>query len=164
MENEYNRRKFLKSAGIGSFAIILTSALKSSGSLSLISEDNQIPELKKLNYCGYKCPENCLMLKATKENNVELKKKAYTEFEVKKNYNINFDENKVFCWGCKTPEKPEGIIISNCKVKKCAQEKGLECCIECIDLKSCNKDLWKKYPEHYEKVTEMQKLYMSSKK
>lgn len=164
MGNEYNRRKFLISAGIGSCALLLASSIKSSGGLSLMNVDNQIPDPKKLNFCGYKCPENCLMLKATRENNIELKKKAYNEFEVKKNYNIDFDENKVFCWGCKTHEKPEGVIISSCKVKKCAQEKGYDCCIECKELGSCDKDLWKKYPEHFGKVIKMQKTYMSSKK
>lgn len=164
MENGFNRRNFLKSAGIGSCVLLLASAFKSSGSLSLINFDNQIPDPKKLNYCGYKCPENCQMLKATIENNADLKMKAYSDFEVKKIYGIDFDADKVFCWGCKAKAKPEGILVSNCKVKMCAQERGFDCCIECNELTSCNKDLWKKYPEHYEKVVEMHKKYMSSKK
>ncbi len=164
MENGFNRRKFLKNVSIGGCALLLAPAIKSSGGNSLISNYNQIPDPKKLNYCGYICPENCQMLKATIENNVDLKMKAYSDFEVKKNYGIDFDADKVFCWGCKAKQKPEGINVSNCKVKMCVQEKGFDCCIECNELTTCNKDLWSKYPEHYEKVIEMHKVFMSSKK
>lgn len=46
------------------------------------------------------------------ENNTELKKKAYEEFKMKEKYNIEFDQDKVFCYGCNPKGKPLSINVS----------------------------------------------------
>jgi len=41
-------------------------------------------------------------------------------------------------------------------------EKEKECCIECDDLTTCDKDLWSRFPEFKTKVIEMQKVYLGA--
>ena len=96
------------------------------------------------------------------ENNTELKKKAYEEFKMKEKYNIEFDQDKVFCYGCKPKDKPLSINVSACTVRKCVTEKGYDCCIECNGLTSCDKELWKSFPQFKEKVIDMQKRHQSA--
>ena len=50
------------------------------------------------------------------------------------------------CDGCKALDKPEGVVVSKCDVRACAREKKLDCCIECDELTTCDKDLWKRFP------------------
>jgi len=59
-------------------------------------------------------------------------------------------------------DKPLNINVNACTVRKCAVEKGLDCCIECNGLTACDKELWKSFPQFKEKVIEMQKSYRSA--
>lgn len=61
-------------------------------------------------------------------------------------FNVDFDPARVFCYGCKPKDKPLSINVNACTVRKCAIEKGIDCCIECTGLTACEKELWKNYP------------------
>jgi len=122
----------------------------------------QKPDLKSLTYCGYKCTVECSLYRATIENNNEMKKKAFEEFKWKEKFGVDFDADKVFCFGCKPKDKPLSINVNACAVRKCAIEKGHDCCIECNGLTACDKELWKNFPQFKEKVIEMQKSFQSA--
>ena len=97
-----------------------------------------------------------------KENNNEMKKKAFEEFKWKEKFNLDFDAEKVFCYGCKPKDKPLSINVNACTVRKCVTGKGYECCIECKELTACDKELWKNYPQFKEKVLAIQKTYFGT--
>jgi hypothetical protein len=105
-----------------------------------------------------------MLYKATIENNVELKKKAFEQFKMKEKLGIDFDPEKVFCWGCKVKDKPLSNTLNACTVRKCVIEKKYESCIQCNGLKTCEMELWKEYPKFKEKVIGMQEKYLAVKK
>ena len=117
--------------------------------------------LKKVNYCGYQCPSDCKMKKATLTNNVALKKEAYADWRVEKKYGIAFDPEKITCYGCKVPDKKVGLIAGKCAVRACAIEKGYECCIQCDGLATCDKEIWTTFPDFHKSMIELQKQYKS---
>jgi len=162
MKTDLKRRDFVSNcfkAGITCCVLVNSNALLAQDPGK---QQAQKPDPKSLNYCGYKCSPECRLYKATTENNNELRKKAYEEFKMKEKYKIDFDPDKVFCYGCKAKDKPQSIVLSSCTVRKCAIEKGYECCIECNGLTACDKELWKSFPQFKEKIIEMQKSYLSS--
>ena len=114
---------------------------------------------KKRTFCGYICPKDCKFLQATLENNVELKKKAWEEWKIEERFGLVFNEKEAICYGCKELDKPEGIVLKRCDVRSCARDKGLDCCIECDDLPTCDKDLWSRFPTFHEQVVDLQKNY-----
>jgi len=162
MKTELKRRDFVGKcfkAGVTCGALVYGN--------SLLAHDPgkkqaQKPDPKSLTYCGFRCSFQCTLYKATLENNTELKKKAYEEFKMKEKYNIDFDPDKVFCFGCKTKDKPLSINLTSCTVRKCATDKSIECCFQCDELTACDKELWKNYPKFKEQVLEMQKSYKNS--
>lgn len=156
-----NRRLFIKQSTVLCAGCIASMSIYR-GYASTSTSGDEIPDPKKLNYCGYSCPEDCKMLKATLENNTELKKEAYQLWKIKDKYGVEFEADKIFCYKCKTKDKPDGIVVKNCPVKACAIEKGYDCCIECKDLKNCKKGLWSQFKEFHETVIKMQKRYMDS--
>ena len=159
MKRDFKRRDFITTsfkAGIACCA--LTYGAKLQGMETFTKQDAK-PDPKSLNYCGYKCTPECLLYKATVENNADLKKKAYDEFKYKEKFKIEFDPEKVFCYGCKVKDKPLSIPVSQCTVRKCAIAKGYECCIQCDGLAKCDKELWISFPKFKEAVIEMQKRY-----
>jgi hypothetical protein len=161
MKTNSNRRKFIKSsATVGCILLI-------SGKLSAISNSQHlqevIPDPKKLNYCGYTCPADCVFLEASVKNDVELKKKAYETWEMKERFGVaEFDPEKIFCFGCKTKDKPVGIRLQKCDVRNCCIGKKLDSCIECKELSGCEKDLWKKFPDFKNAVIKMQNEFQKA--
>jgi hypothetical protein len=119
------------------------------------------PDPKLLNYCGYKCTNECPLYKGTIENNVEQKKKAYETFKWKEKFGVDFDADKIFCWGCKLTDKPLSINVKACTVRVCCIEKGFDSCIQCDGLTNCDKELWISFPKFKEAVISMQKKYKS---
>jgi hypothetical protein len=110
-------------------------------------------------FCGYKCPEQCTFLKATLSDDLEGKSKAWEEWKIEERFGIAFDPEQAFCYGCKTMDKPKGIVLARCTVRDCAIDKGQECCIDCDELAACDKDLWSRFPEFKKQVIEAQKRY-----
>ena len=159
MKTDLKRRDFINTcfkAGITCCALSYAPGLTGQ---SNVSKQDVKPDPKSLNYCGYKCTPECPLYKATIENNTELKKKAYDTFKYKEKFNIEFDPVKVFCYGCKVKDKPLGLAVSSCTVRKCAIAKGYECCIQCDGLAKCDKELWTSFPKFKEAVIGMQKKY-----
>lgn len=158
MNHKMKRRNFLSKSthvGIGFCSVMLGSNICSYA----ISRTNDKPDPAKLNYCGYQCPDDCQFLKGSMENNIALKKEAYELWEIKERFDIDFDPEQIFCFGCKTKDKPEGVVLVNCTVRACAIEKKLDCCIECDELVSCDKDLWDRFPDFKKQVIGMQKEF-----
>jgi len=163
---ELSRRNFFKKsaqAGMACCALLATSKLEAFGSFSHLLGDDKIPDPKLLNYCGYTCPEDCPFRKASIENDVELKKECYENWDIQR-HGIEFEADKIFCYGCKNTEQPEGVVLKNCTVRSCAIDKGYDCCIECNELVTCDKELWGKFPDFHKQVVELQKTYLEAKK
>lgn len=156
------RRTFLKTTSQACLGGCLLMSASAFGSHLLLNFPEEKPDPELLNYCGYTCPEGCEFKKATLENDLELKKESFKAWKIEERYNQKFDAEKAFCYGCKVPDKPAGAVTANCTVRSCAKEKGYEACIQCKELTSCEKDLWKRFPEFYEQVVEMQKKYLST--
>jgi uncharacterized protein DUF3795 len=162
MKEKITRRSFLRSSTLVGFAccgLMFTNQALALKRIEKMIEDDEIIDPSTLNYCGYICPEDCKFLKATVENDTALKRKAYELWDLKNRYDVDFDPNKVFCYGCKNTEKPEGIYLQKCSVRNCAKEKQVQSCIECDELKECDKELWTRFPKFKEQVIEMQNKY-----
>jgi hypothetical protein len=158
--NPTSRRQFITNASkLAITCCALAACPRLSGARWL--PDEETPDPEKLNYCGYQCPADCKMLKGTLENNNELKEEAFREWGLEERLGMAFDPEKVICYGCKAEDKPLGIVIENCTVRKCALDKGLECCIECDLLASCGQDLWQRFPDFHQYVIELQKKYQA---
>jgi len=162
MKKELKRRDFVTTclkAGVTCCALSYGTTLSA---LNPGKRQDVKPDPKNLEYCGYKCPPDCPLKKGTLENDIELKKKAYAEFKFKEKYGIEFDADKVFCYGCKVRDKPLSLPVTSCTVRKCVIEKGHECCIQCDGLTACNKELWTNFPKFKDAVIDMQKRYKAS--
>jgi len=162
MKNQFNRRKFVTAGAVAGCALLLSGKLSAFNGFAHLQ--NEIPDPKKLNFCGYTCPKDCQFLEASVKNDTELKRKAYETWEMKERFGVTeFDPDKIFCFGCKTGDKPVGIRLQKCDVRNCAIEKKLDSCIECKDLKECEKDLWKKFPDFKNAVIKMQTTYLENR-
>jgi len=164
MKSTVNRRKFIRNAATGGCALLLASQLKGAQSFArLISSDEENIDPQALNYCGYTCPADCTFLKATKTNDAKLKKEAYEEWNLKEKYDLEFDPEKVFCWGCKVTADKTGPVASKCTVRSCAINKNMEACIQCDELKTCEKDLWQRFPDFHKAMLTVQQNYRAQR-
>lgn len=163
MSTNQKRREFLKKMAATCAGGCLYSAAVSANSSGLIFnwDDEKKPDPKALNYCGYKCPETCQFLQGSLKNDEALKKEAYKLWKIEDRFGVPFEADKIFCFGCKNDEKPDGIVLKNCTVRDCAMEKEIDCCIECGELVDCEKDLWNRFPNFKKQVIEMQKKYQA---
>lgn len=125
----------------------------------LLQDENSI-DPEKLCYCSYSCPEDCHLYVASVKNDTELKKEAFKEWGLEERYGLKFDAERIFCFRCKPGDKPEGPVLTNCTVRSCVIEKGYQACIQCTELKSCDKDLWKRFPQFHEEVLKLQEKYL----
>jgi hypothetical protein len=157
MKTNLNRRDFIVMGACAGLSCCIFMAGKKLYGISL--PENEVPDLEKLTYCGYKCADDCQFLKATRENNTEQKQEVYKLWQIEERFGVQFNPEEIICWGCKAKDKPEGVVITNCTVRSCAISKGLECCIQCTELNDCKKDLWERFPEFKKTVIEMQKQY-----
>lgn len=154
MDHDQKRRYFLKQCATfgGACCALLASSrlLFSQESTDKKAADGaQAIDFGKLSYCGIPCVQVCELYKATVENDVNLKKKMYEEQEWKKNFGLEFDPDKVFCYTCKPGDKPKKPGMESCLVRVCVLANGMESCVQCQDLNSCGKEFWKTWKELY---------------
>ena len=136
MKKTMNRRNFLKnSATTGAACCLMLGGANSFA--STMFQDGEKPDPKKLNYCGYTCPKDCKWLIGSNNNDVALKQEGYKAWKVKERFDLEFDPDNMFCFGCKNEDQPEGFLLKRCTARSCAIEKGYDCCIECDELTSC---------------------------
>lgn len=122
---------------------------------------SSIPDPKKMNYCSYVCSKACSMKTAGESGDLEQKRAAYKELKIKERYGLEFDPDTILCNGCKTDNTQLGAAVGNCPVRKCAIKRGLNGCIECWDLKTCDKALWKESPSFHQQALNLQHRYRS---
>ncbi len=166
MKNEQNRRCFLKQCTQFGFSC-LSLLICNKHLFAKISSDDQKKEdikfidLEQRSYCGIACEDECELYKATKENNVELKKKVYDKWNWKEKFEIDFDPAKVFCYSCKPNNQILKIGMEKCEVRKCAIANEIESCIQCKNLTSCDIKFWKNWTDFYNHIKELQKQYLT---
>ena len=163
MKNSLKRREFIINsckAGMAGCALLYGAKLFGAGNLTPLN-NRDVPDPGKLNYCGFTCSPDCKMKKATLENNIDLKKEAYRDWRIEKKYGIAFDPEIVSCYGCKVSDDKVGLIASKCTVRSCAIEKGYDCCIQCTGLASCDKEIWKTFPDFHKQMIDLQKQFIA---
>ena len=122
----------------------------------------KLPGLKTRAYCGLICDDNCPLFKATRTNDAAAKAKVYQEWKWKEKFGVEFSPDAVFCHGCKAPGKPENIPHARCTVLKCSVGRGLESCLQCRTLPTCDKELWKNYPDFHQQMVKLQQAYAAT--
>ncbi|MEA3479183.1 MAG: DUF3795 domain-containing protein [Bacteroidota bacterium] len=164
MNKQIKRREFIVKSSQACLAccVAMFATPGIASGIAGIMDDEVILDPKKRNYCGYICPEDCQFLEASVNNDVDLKKEAYKNWGIEERFGIEFEADKIFCFGCKNKDKPEGVVLANCTVRQCVIDKELDCCIECEELVSCDKELWDRYPEFKEQMIELREKYVKS--
>lgn len=157
-----NRREFLKCCSLAVGAGCL-------GKIDLSGAEKKFQDKKldldELTYCAWKCsPETCVMLKATQDDNEELRKKAFEISGFKEKFGVEYDKKLVFCHTCKEENKPQNMMMKACEVKNCAVERGVRSCVECKDLSGCKKETWVKYPQQKAYALKLQKQWIEQEK
>lgn len=161
--NDLDRRDFLVAGsrlGVALCGACLCPVFPAFGG-STETEPEKPLDPKKLNYCGYTCPGTCKFRLGTLEDDVELKKRAFEAWKIEERYGIAFDPETAVCWGCKAPDRAEGVVVANCDVRACARDKRLDSCIECSKLVGCDRDLWRRFPDFRSQVVEMRTRYLA---
>ena len=159
MKANPSRREFIRRS---TCFCVVCGAFPGLKAMSNFLEGDDIPDPKELEYCGYNCPPDCPMYKATLDNDVEAKKECYEKWGMKERYDVEFDEGTVFCYGCKAEDKPAGMAVKLCPIRNCAVEKGFDCCIECDELKDCKKGAFERFPDFHDAVVKMQEKYLAA--
>ena len=98
---------------------------------------------KLIAYCGNNCAE-CEAYLAWKNNDQVLREKAAAEWS---DHTFTFTPETINCSSC----KGDGGLCSycsECEVRKCASEKGVATCGDCIEIKTCKiyNDLLEMFP------------------
>jgi len=155
MESQQSRRHFLKTCAQSGAACCALLAWNRSLAAKDGPQEKQEQKLKpidfsKLSYCGFPCVQVCELLKATRENDEKLKKLVYEKWEWKEKFGVDYDPEKVFCHTCKPGDKPKKAGMDACVIRICAMANGMEACVQCKNLASCDKEYWKKWPDLYE--------------
>jgi hypothetical protein len=125
-------------------------------------QDKKPLDLKSLCYCGIPqayCEKQCALFKATRDNDGTLKKTVYDQWEMKRKFGVDFAPDKIFCYGCKPGDKPLKVGMAECEVRTCPISHGLESCIQCGGLASCDKAFWKEWPNAYALAKTLQARY-----
>lgn len=159
MSSTLKRREFIKSGfstGAGVFMGCQLLPCLRNCYASDEKKSEQKVDFDTLSYCCLECnEEKCKLFRATKNNDSELKAEVAKEWFA--NANPPVDPEKLFCYGCKTEDKPKNDMIQKCDVRKCATEKKVKTCAQCADLAKCEKKLWENWPKLKEQVLEYQK-------
>jgi hypothetical protein len=167
MEQNQSRRDFLeKCVGIGGFCALLhlfNENLIAQDSTKSSKKVNEFMDLKSYAYCGILCEKQCELFVATKNNDVELKKKVYETWKWKDKFGFDFDPEKVFCYTCKPGKLPLKPGMKECGIRICAMKNSMQSCIQCKGLTSCKQAFWKEWPKMYKYIIELQQQYTKQK-
>jgi hypothetical protein len=167
MSEKHGRREFL-GHGVKACAVFCAMGgwrAVASAQEGAAAKTGQAPkplDLKVLSYCGIPrtyCEQQCELFKATRENDAKLKKAVYEQWEMKKKFGVDWDPDKIFCYGCKPDGKPLKVGMAECPVRVCPSSHSLESCVQCLDLASCDKAFWKEWPNAYDLAKKLQARY-----
>jgi len=166
MESKQSRRHFLKNCAQFGGACCALLAWKRSLPALASQEEKQEQKLKpidfsKLSYCGFPCVQVCELYKATLENDEKAKKLVYEKWEWKEKFGVDYDPDKVFCHTCKPGNKPMKVGMAECVIRNCALTNGMESCVQCQNLATCDKEYWKKWPDLHEFNKKNQARYLA---
>ncbi len=167
MKDKHSRREFLeRSAKAGAaFCALCVCGRISPAQESAPTKPGQAAkpiDLKGLAYCGIPfayCERNCELFKATRDNDAKLKKDVYDQWGMKQKFGVEFDPEKIFCYGCKPGDKPLKVGMAECPVRTCPRAAGLEACVQCMSLESCDKAFWKDWPNAHKSALAIQSRY-----
>ncbi len=167
MEQRQSRRQFLvgsaKCGGVCCALLALSRLLPSQETApAKPGQDKKPIDPKALSYCGIPwtyCEGQCELYKATRDNDAALKKTVYDQWQMKKKFGIDFEADKIFCYGCKPGDKPLKVGMAECPVRTCPSANGLESCVQCLDLAACDKAFWKEWPIAYKVAQTLQARY-----
>ena len=80
-------------------------------------------------YCGLDCAK-CDAYQATQDDDIELKKKTAERWS--KELDTAFSIDDITCDGCKS-ERVSGWCLRICKIRPCAENKGISTCASCSE-------------------------------
>lgn len=89
---------------------------------------NPLEKMAHPAYCGFDCGE-CPVYKATAAGDAEKKRELAEKFSSKDRI---ISPESIFCMGCKSDIPSGHAFCSTCSFRKCASEKKIECCGDCI--------------------------------
>jgi len=160
-----SRRQFLKQCtkvGLGCLPLLMWhDKLSAQTADSTAAGKPILIDPKTRSYCGIACEDSCELYKATMTNDVELKKKVYTDWNWKERFQVDFDPEKVFCYNCKPVNGLLKPGMAECKVRQCTINNKMDSCIQCKKLVSCDQELWTRWPQFYEGMKQTQQQYLS---
>ncbi len=167
MERKQSRRRFLvlgaKCGGACCALLAMSRILPAQENAPAKPGPERKPvDPKALAYCGIPyayCERQCELFRATRDNDAKLKKAVYDQWEMKKKFGIEFDPEKVFCYGCKPGDKPLKVGMAECPVRVCPMANGLESCVQCLTLAACDKAFWREWPNAYAVAKTLQARY-----
>jgi len=163
MQLQSSRREFLIRGG--QFCALCGCAALAGNLRADETKPGELPKLPPLSargYCGAMCDMSCALFKATAKNNVVKKREIFEKRKWGERFGVEFDEAKVFCYGCKPAEKPLSLFKSGCLIRKCTIERGLESCLQCKRLAQCDKAFWKEFPKFKKQVDDWQQEYLAA--
>jgi hypothetical protein len=162
VNQKQSRRSFLgQCAKCGGACCALLALNRISGAQETAPAQKPI-DVAALAYCGIPqayCEKICELFKATRENDATLKKAVYDKWQMGKRFGIQFEADKIFCYGCKPGDKPLKVGMAECEVRTCPISHGLESCVQCGGLASCGKGFWKEWPVAYAQIKQLQARY-----
>ncbi|HUJ42374.1 MAG TPA: DUF3795 domain-containing protein [Opitutaceae bacterium] len=166
MHSPLPRREFLKClSSFGATCVSSCVALRLAAEEAKPGESaaqEKLPDLKNRAYCGLICGDWCELFKATKAGDPAAKRAIYEKWGWKEKFGVDFAPDRVFCYGCKAPGKPENIAHAQCTVLKCCVARRLESCLECTRLAVCDKKLWQNYPDFRQQMLKLQQKYAAT--
>ncbi len=169
MSAKHSRREFLEygaKAGAVFCALSVWSRIASAQESAPEKPARELKplDLKTLSYCGIPrayCERQCELFKATRDDDGKLKKDVYDQWGMKKKFGVEFDPDKIFCYGCKPGDKPLKVGMAECPVRACPRTNGLESCVQCLGLAACDKAYWKEWPNVFDLAKKLQARYKS---
>jgi hypothetical protein len=163
MESKQSRRHFLgQAAKLGGACCTLAAWNRLSAAERLVatgSQEDKPLDLVPYSMCGIPCAQACPLHKATANNDLKLKALIHEKWQWKKKFGVDFDPAKVFCYSCKPGDKPLKVGMADCEIRKCGLANGMESCIQCGHLASCDKAYWKTWPDQHAMVKKLQARY-----